>query len=262
MSWVTDARDTVENVGSTVAAPFTFGQSERLVSKSGQDSGLGHFAQFYNDMWRDADIAGLVAGGAYLAAPMLAGGEVAGGAGTPGATTALAAEAPAATNAEALSQGLIQGTEGAAAATPAATGAIAPSVAPAAVDSSMGMPFTPGPGSVGAMDPSNAGIFTQGADWIGAHPVASIIGANMAGGALKGYADLSAQRESDKRKAQAAQDLADLPRRQKQGNPSVGGAGVNLNLRPGSKVLLRPDGTPVYRPGTGILNGAMNGARG
>jgi hypothetical protein len=256
MSWITDARDTVENVGSTAAAPFTFGQSERLVSKSGQDSGLGHFAQFYNDMWRDADIAGLVAGGAYLAAPMLAGGEVAGGAGTPGATTALAAEAPAATNTEALSQGLIQGTEGATAATPAATEAIAPSVAPAAVDSSVGMPFTPGAGGAGAMDPSG-GI----TGFVKENPITSIIGANMLGSAVSGVANLSAQREADKRRAAAAESLADLPRRQKMGNPSVGGAGVNLNLRPGGKILKRPDGTPVWAP-SGIISTGMNGVRG
>jgi hypothetical protein len=255
MSWITDARDTAENVGSIATSPFTFGQSERLVSKSGQDSGLGHFAQFYNDMARDVGIAGLVAGGAYLAAPMLAGGEVAGGAVTPGATTTLAAEAPAATNAEALSQGLIQGTgEGAAAAAP---GAVAPSVAPAAVDSSVGMPFTPGAGGAGAMDPSG-GI----TGFVKENPVASIIGANMLGSAVSGVANLSAQRESDKRKAAAAESLADLPRRQKMGNPSVGGGGVNLNLKPGSKVLKRPDGTPVFIPGTGIISTGMNGVRG
>jgi hypothetical protein len=254
MSWITDARDTVENVGSIATAPFTFGQSQRLVSNSGQDSGLGHFSQFYNDMARDADIAGLVAGGAYLGAQALTPALTGAAPAVPGSPAALAAEAPAATNAEALSQGLIQGGEGAAAATPAAA---APSVAPAAVDSSVGLPYTPGPGGAGPMDPGG-GLM----GFVKENPIASIIGANMLGSAVSGVANLSAQRESDKRKAAAAESLADLPRRQKMGNPSVGGAGVNLNLKPGSKVLRRADGTPVFVPGTGIISTGMNGVRG
>jgi hypothetical protein len=107
------------------------------------------------------------------------------------------------------------------------------------------------------MDPSG-GI----TGFVKENPIASIIGANMLGSAVSGVANLSAQRESDKRKAAAAESLADLPRRQKMGNPSVGGGGVNLNLKPGGKVLKRPDGTTVFVPGTGIINGSMNGVRG
>jgi hypothetical protein len=94
------------------------------------------------------------------------------------------------------------------------------------------------------------------------NPVASIIGANMLGSAVSSVANLSAQREADKRKAAAARDLADLPRQQKMANKAVGGGGVNLNLKPGGKVLKRPDGSTVFVPGTGIISTGMNGVRG
>ena len=178
-----------------------------------------------------------------------------------GVAPVAASEAPATTS-QALETNLING--GAAAPTVNATPAVAqaattPSAVAPAVDDSMGMTFTPGPGGAGPMQP---GFGSQALDFVKENPVTSLIGANILGGTLSGIANRSTQLEMLKREEQAKEDLADLPRRQKQGNASVGGKGVNLNLHPGSKVLRRPDGTPVYRPGTGIINNGMNGVRG
>jgi hypothetical protein len=249
MSFWTDVRDTGENLGSVAAAPFTFGQSERFVSRSGQQSGFGRLSQHYSDLWRDADIAGLVAGGAYLGAQALAPQVVGTGtAGAPGAVTPIAAaEAPASTSAT-LAQGLVQAP---AAEVPAAAGV-------PAVDSSMGMPFTPGPGGAGPLEP---GAFDKVTGWIKDNPITSIIGANMIGGALSGVANRSAMLEAEKKRRERELELADLPRKTKMSNTSVGGGNVNLNLKPGSKVLYRPDGTPVFA-GTGIVASNMRNMRG
>lgn len=271
MSFLTDARDDLENVGAVATAPFTFGQSERMVSNSGQNSGLGNLSQHYSELWRDADIGGLVAGGAYLGAAALSptadsigtsvGGQLGAAAGT---------EAPASTTAT-LSQGILNGGEGAAVPT-SATQALAgtagatpvPSAADTAVygltpgqsvDAATGSVVTPGTGSGAAATPGFA-------DWVQAHPIASIIGANMLGGAASGVASRQTQLEAIEKKKEAELELADLPRKTKQGNPSVGGKGVNLNVKPSGKILKRPDGTPVFVPGTGIISNGMNGTRG
>jgi hypothetical protein len=83
----------------------------------------------------------------------------------------------------------------------------------------------------------------------------------MLGGAVSGIANRANTLEAIEKKKQAELELADLPRRQKIGNPSVGGGGVSINLRPGSRVLYRPDGTPVFA-GTGIVASNMRNMRG
>lgn len=275
MSAWTDIRDSAENVASVATAPFTAGQSERLVSKSGQASSFGHVAQMFNNVSLGVDIAALVAGGAYLAAPEIAG--AAGASSGAGGTTALAADAAVPAGADSMAPALIQGGDAAGAATAVAPAAATPAsaVAPAvtapvadataaapAVDSSMGMTLTPGPGGAGPMDPAAPGMVSSAMNAVESHPITSLIGANMLGGALTGMAKRKADLEELAAQHGYAVDLATLPQRQKQGNPSVGGGGVNLNIKPGNKVLTRPDGTPVYRPGTGIINTNMNGARG
>ena len=191
----------------------------------------------------------------------------AGTSGASGAAPVVGAETPATTS-QALETNLINGgataPSGVAGATPipsAADTAAYGVPSGSSIDPATGSIITPGAGGAGALDPGVSGV--QGVlDVVEHHPIASLIGANMAGGMLQGMANRSTQLEMLKRQEQAQEDLADLPRRQKQGNSSVGGKGVNINMRPGSKVLRRPDGTPVYRPGTGIISTGMNGVRG
>lgn len=267
MSVFTDIRDDAENVGAIASAPFTAGQSKRLVSKSGQDSGLGNISGLYSDLWRDADIAGAVAGSVALAPQALAG-QAAPGSVTP----AVAAEAAPSTTAT-LAQGTLSGGETAAvpaSAPEALAGTAGATPAPAAadtaayglapgqtVDSATGSVITPGPGT-GAADVSAV----AGKGWIESNPITSIIGANMLGGAAQGYANRRTQLELAQKKHDYEMEQADLPRKTKQGNASVGGGGVNIPIKPGGKILKRPDGTPVFVPGTGIINGSMNGVRG
>jgi hypothetical protein len=117
---------------------------------------------------------------------------------------------------------------------------------------------------------SEPGMMGKAWDWVNKKPINTLIAAQGVSGLAQGAMGYEAQRRQEKQQRdlleqqhQNAIDQADLPRRQKQGNPSVGGGQTNINVRPvPGRVLLRPDGTPVFVPGTGIINNYMTGVRG
>jgi hypothetical protein len=96
---------------------------------------------------------------------------------------------------------------------------------------------------------------------INANPAASVLGFKAVEGV--GSAALASRAAEKKRKADLERELelADFKRKQTQANPSVGGGGVNLNLRPTNAPIRRPDGTLVY-PVPGLINRAAGGVRG
>jgi hypothetical protein len=105
--------------------------------------------------------------------------------------------------------------------------------------------------------PAEKGLISQAMNWVNAKPVNTMITAKAVEGVATG---LSASRAAEKkRKAdqEMQNDRLTAAQRQKTSNTSVGGRGVNLNMAPGNRVLLRPDGTPVWAPG-GIINRGMN----
>lgn len=196
----------------------------------------------------------------------------------PAATPATAAT-PAPTSGQASAQNLISGAQPNA--TPAqglintaqdsATGfqgtVPADASSPAAlqpgqsVDSGTGSVVTPGAGTGAAEQP---GIIDRTLNAIKAHPTASKVGAGAALGMYTTEMKRKADLEALAAKHGYEIDLASLPARQKTGNASVGGGGVNLNIRPGAKTLTRPGGAPVFNTGTGIINrnAGLNGVRG
>ena len=228
---------------------------------------------------------GLVFGAA--AAGSAAGGAEAGatevGAGLPlaeeagGATTGLIGEGSAL--GEGAAAEIASGEE-------VAPGIIADSTAPSEIATTPGQvidaPATTGPTEIGQGLPlaeeagveqaatAEKGLFTSAMDWVNAKPVNTLIAGQAIGGAAGGAMSSISQKKAEKAKREqqerdiaAQQELKDYPRRVKQGNPSVGGGGVNVNLKRGPDgVLRRPDGSPVYnRPG-GILTRGMTGPRG
>jgi hypothetical protein len=110
--------------------------------------------------------------------------------------------------------------------------------------------------------PAEKGLIGKAMDWVNAKPVNAMIAYKGVEGVAQGA--LANRAENRKRKAdqETREYNATIQQRLKQGNPSVGGRGVNVNLAPGNRVLLRPDGTPVYLPGGGLINSRMNGVRG
>lgn len=129
------------------------------------------------------------------------------------------------------------------------------------VDPGTGSVVTPGPGSpdVAAMPPQG-GIIQSAMDWVNAKPVNTLITGQAIQGAAKGVFEERAAERKRRTELELQQEAESSKQRLKQGNPSVGGRGVNLGVGPSGKVLLRPDGRPVY--GTGIVTGGMNGVRG
>ena len=106
--------------------------------------------------------------------------------------------------------------------------------------------------------PAEKGLIGSAMDWVNAKPVNTLITGQAISGVAKGVAE---ERAADKKRKANLEALQE-PQRQKQGNPSVGGKGVSLNLAPGGRILTRPDGSRVYVPNSGLINGAMNGVRG
>jgi hypothetical protein len=105
------------------------------------------------------------------------------------------------------------------------------------------------------------GILSKVGNWLGSSDKGDIANRVMAFQGISGAAQNYQAQKAAEEKRKQEMDLATLPQRQKMGNPSVGGAGVNINLRPGRTVLYRSDGRPVYLP-SGLINSAMNGVRG
>lgn len=111
-------------------------------------------------------------------------------------------------------------------------------------------------------DVASKGILNSAMDWVNAKPVNTLITGQAISGVAKGTFEERAAEKKRKANLEAMQEQASLPQRLKQGNASVGGGNVNLNLRKGADgVLRRPDGTPVFGGG-GILTNGMNGVRG
>lgn len=106
--------------------------------------------------------------------------------------------------------------------------------------------------------PASKGLLNSAMDWVNAKPVNTVLAGQAVGGLFKGASD---QRLLE-RKLQAEREAREYPARLKQGNPSVGGGGVRINVAPGGKILRRPDGSSVYVPNSGLINGGMNGTRG
>jgi hypothetical protein len=116
----------------------------------------------------------------------------------------------------------------------------------------------PGPASNAPV--KEPGILERAMQWAGEKPINTAItyGA-ISQGASAALQSRAAERKRKEEEA-AREYNATIRQRMKMGNPSVGGGGVNINMRPGTGVLRRPDGSVVYPPG--IINRNMGGVRG
>ena len=167
--------------------------------------------------------------------------------GTPGASETLtsggagsntAIGAPEATSA---TQELAQGTLAGETAAPSTAGA-AQSAAPIAPGGAMDMMGSAGTG----LEKPAPGLIDSALKFTKDNPLASVLGLQAVGGIGKSIADDRMMRE----KILADQELQQrMIASQHYLNPSAGGVGVNINLRPGDPVLRRPDGTPVFQQG-------------
>ena len=73
------------------------------------------------------------------------------------------------------------------------------------------------------------------------YPLASVLG-------LQGVGSAMASVEARKKAERDRETLLELEAARRRVDPSTGGVGVNLNIRPGDPILRRPDGTPVFVP--------------
>jgi hypothetical protein len=104
------------------------------------------------------------------------------------------------------------------------------------------------------------GIIESAMKWAGEKPINTAI---TYGAISQGASAALQSRAAEKKRKEAEAEReynATIKQRMKMGNPSVGGGGVNINMRPGSRVLRRPDGSAVYPPG--LIQGRMGGVRG
>lgn len=129
------------------------------------------------------------------------------------------------------------------------------------VDPGTGSVVTPGPGTGADVAPSNPGLIQGAMDWAKANPQLASTGTAVLGNTIAGAAGAAKQQkanqEAAKTKLANEEALQQFQREQIQAG-SAGGGGVNLNMRPGQKVLRRPDGTLVYAPNGGLIGNAFN----
>lgn len=114
--------------------------------------------------------------------------------------------------------------------------------------------------------PNSRGIIGGAMDFAKENPLLTVGALQVGGGVIAGAANaanqrelqeqrIAADRELAERRVQQEKELAEWKRRFTQQGSYFD---ANIPVRPRSKVLLRPDGTPVYGP-SGLVARSMNG---